>query len=293
MEYMTQSQIAALIIGIVFSVISVATTILTIKNADKLNTFAKAISASIIAPFIAFVGWLFLIFSFIDGFRNDETLTLILAILLSIVIAGMVIIFSTPLYNKHQADYEGEKEGEEVNENEGAQEDNTQNADAKEPLMIAGPASKQENAQEEETAVKGDTQEVENEDTAKAPQAEESAETESEEIADASEVEQDKNIEQKSEEQTEEQSKTEEASEDETAVESEVETDEIVAVEVPQDKNAIASVDESVEELNNEEPQEETQKKELTQEEQDDLEFEKFLESLGKNSSSEDNDDNE
>ena len=291
MEYMSQSQIAALIIGIVFSVISVATTILTIKNADKLNTFAKAISASIIAPFIAFVGWLFLIFSFIDGFRNDETLTLIIAILLSIVIAGMVIIVSKALYNKHQADYEDEKEGEE-SENESEQEDNTQNAGTKEPLMIAGPASKQENAQEEETAVKGDTQEVENEETAEEPQAEESAETESEEIADASEVEQDKNIEQKSEEQTEEQSETEEASEDETAVESEVETDEIVAVEVPQDKNAIASVDESVEELNNEEPQEETQKKKLTQEEQDDLEFEKFLESLGKNSSSEDNDDN-
>ena len=31
----------------------------------------------------------------------------------------------------------------------------------------------------------------------------------------------------------------------------------------------------------------------ISQEEQDDLEFEKFLESLGKNSSSEDNDDNE
>ena len=288
MEYMTQSQIAALIIGIVFSVISVATTILTIKNADKLNTFAKAISASIIAPFIAFVGWLFLIFSFIEGFRDDETLTLIVAILLSIVIAGMVIIVSKALYNKHQADYEDEKEGEE-SENESEQEDNTQNAGTKEPLMITGPANVQENAQEE---VSVDAKEVESEETAKEPQAEESAETESEEIADASEVEQDKNIEQKSEEQTEEQSETEEASEDETAVESEVETDEIVAVEVPQDKNAIASVDESVEELNNEEPQEETQKKKLTQEEQDDLEFEKFLESLGKNSSSEDNDDN-
>lgn len=283
MEYMTQSQIAALIIGIVFSVISVATTILTIKNADKLNTFAKAISASIIAPFIAFVGWLFLIFSFIDGFRNDETLTLIIAILLSIVIAGMVIIVSKALYNKHQADYEDEKEGEEESENESAQEDDAQNADAKEPLMIAGPASKQENAQEG-AAAKSDTQEVENEEIAEEPQAEESAETESEEIADASEVEQDENIEQESEEQTEEQSETEKASE--------VETDEIVAVEAPQDKNAIASADESVEELNNEEPQEETQKKELTQEEQDDLEFEKFLESLGKNSSSEDNDDN-
>ena len=265
MEYMSQSQIAALIIGIVFSVISVATTILTIKNAEKLNTFAKAISASIIAPFIAFVGWLFLIFSFIDGFRNDETLTLIVAILLSIVIAGMVIIVSKALYNKHQADYEDEKEGEE-SENESEQEDNTQNAGTKEPLMITGPANVQENVQEE---VSVDAKEVESEETAEEPQAEESAETESDDTS-----------------EDEQESETEKA-------DGEVETDEVTTSEVSQEKNAIASVDESVEELNNEEPQEETQKKKLTQEEQDDLEFEKFLESLGKKSSSEDNDDNE
>ena len=179
MEYMSQSQIAALIIGIVFSVISVATTILTIKNAEKLNTFAKAISASIIAPFIAFVGWLFLIFSFIEGFRDDETLTLIVAILLSIVIAGMVIIVSKALYNKHQADYEDEKEGEE-SENESAQEDNTQNAGTKEPLMITGPANVQENAQEE---VSVDAKEVESEEIAEEPQVEESDETESDDTS--------------------------------------------------------------------------------------------------------------
>ena len=267
MEYMSQSQIAALIIGIVFSVISVATTILTIKNAEKLNTFAKAISASIIAPFIAFVGWLFLIFSFIEGFRDDETLTLIVAILLSIVIAGMVIIVSKALYNKHQADYEDEKEGEE-SENESEQEDNTQNAGTKEPLMITGPANVQENAQEE---VSVDAKEVESEELTKEPQV--SDETENDDTS-----------------EDEQESETEKA-------DGEVETDEVTTSEVPQDKNAIASVDDkddtSVEELNNEEPQEDTQKKELTQEEQDDLEFEKFLESLGKKSSSEDNDDNE
>lgn len=269
MEYMSQSQIAALIIGIVFSVISVATTILTIKNAEKLNTFAKAISASIIAPFIAFVGWLFLIFSFIDGFRNDETLTLIVAILLSIVIAGMVIIVSKALYNKHQSDYEDEKEDEE-SENESEQEDNTQNAGTKEPLMITGPANVQENAQEE---VSVDAKEVESEELTKEPQVEESDETESDDTS-----------------EDEQESETEKA-------DGEVETDEVTTSEVTQEKNAIASVDEkddtSVDELNNEEPQEDTQKKELTQEEQDDLEFEKFLESLGKKSSSEDNDDNE
>ena len=267
MEYMSQSQIAALIIGIVFSVISVATTILTIKNAEKLNTFAKAISASIIAPFIAFVGWLFLIFSFIEGFRDDETLTLIVAILLSIVIAGMVIIVSKALYNKHQADYEDEKEGEE-SENESEQEDNTQNAGTKEPLMITGPANVQENAQEE---VSVDAKEVESEELTKEPQV--SDETENDDTS-----------------EDEQESETEKA-------DGEVETDEVTTSEVPQEKNAIASVDDkddtSVEELNNEEPQEDRQKKELTQEEQDDLEFEKFLESLGKKSSSEDNDDNE
>ena len=82
LEYMTNSQIAALIVGIVFSVISVATTLLAVKYAKKINSFAKIVSMALVAPFIAFAGWLFLIFSFLDGFRKDELLNLIISIII-------------------------------------------------------------------------------------------------------------------------------------------------------------------------------------------------------------------
>ena len=42
-DYMTNSQIAALIIGLVFSVIAVGTTFLSIKYAKRFDSFLKAI----------------------------------------------------------------------------------------------------------------------------------------------------------------------------------------------------------------------------------------------------------
>ena len=101
-DYMTDSQIAALIVGIVFSILCIATTLLAIKYAAKLNSFAKLISMALIAPFIAITGWLFLIFSFLDGFRNDELLNLLISIILSLIIVGMIIIVSKALYAKHK-----------------------------------------------------------------------------------------------------------------------------------------------------------------------------------------------
>ncbi len=109
-EYMTNSQIAALIVGIVFSIISIATTFLAIKYAKKINSFAKVASMALVAPFVAFAGWLFLIFSFLDGFRKDELLNLIISIILSLIIAGMIIIVAKALYSKHRDEFEEETE---------------------------------------------------------------------------------------------------------------------------------------------------------------------------------------
>ena len=104
-DYMSNSQIAALILGIVFSIIAIATTCLAFKYASKFNSFAKAISMALVAPFIAFVSWLFLIFSYLDGFREDEVLNLIISILLAVIICGMIIIVARALYNKHEDEF--------------------------------------------------------------------------------------------------------------------------------------------------------------------------------------------
>ena len=195
LEYMTNSQIAALIVGIVFSVISIATTLLAIKYAKKINSFAKVVSLALVAPFIAFAGWLFLIFSFLDGFRKDELLNLIISIILALILVGMIIIVAKALYTKHKDEYEDETDAE-VEENEDniieAQEENEQT-----PLLV-------ENTQQEELENKAE-EEKEEEQTGEEEQ-QESEET-SEEV--------------NNEETQEEVSENEEASESEEKEEAE------------------------------------------------------------------------
>ena len=58
LEYMKLSQLAAFYLGIALTVISLATTLLALKYAKKLNSFAKAISLCLIAPFLACTSWL-------------------------------------------------------------------------------------------------------------------------------------------------------------------------------------------------------------------------------------------
>ncbi len=108
-SYMTSSQIAALILGVIFSVFAVASTFLAFKYAHRLNSFLKAISMSLVAPFLAMVSWLFLILSFLDGFRNDEVLNLIISLLISLFICCMIVFVAKALYNKNKDRFEQEE----------------------------------------------------------------------------------------------------------------------------------------------------------------------------------------
>ena len=190
LEYMTNSQIAALIVGIVFSVISIATTLLAIKYAKKINSFAKVVSLALVAPFIAFAGWLFLIFSFLDGFRKDELLNLIISIILALILVGMIIIVAKALYTKHKDEYEDETDAE-VEENEDniieAQEENEQT-----PLLVENTQQEElETGEEEQQESEETSEEVNNEETQEEVNENEEA-SESEEKEEAEEVEENK-----------------------------------------------------------------------------------------------------
>lgn len=175
-DYMTNSQIAALIIGLVFSVIAVGTTFLSIKYAKRFDSFLKAIAITLVAPFIAFAAWLFLIFSFLDGFRNDELLNILISIVIALVICGVIIIIAKALYQKHQAELletEFEKDREPVPEFEDEQ---------KETLLIEDRKENEENnieVQEDTTVENEDADIVENEDVDQ-QESEEQEETDAE-----------------------------------------------------------------------------------------------------------------
>ena len=252
-DYMTNSQIAALIIGLVFSVIAVGTTFLSIKYAKRFDSFLKAIAITLVAPFIAFAAWLFLIFSFLDGFRNDELLNILISIVIALVICGVIIIIAKALYQKHQAELleaEFEKDREPVPEFEDEQ---------KETLLIEDRKENEENnieVQEDTTIENEDADIIENED-----------------------VDQ-----QESEEKEETDTENEESAEDETK-------ETIEPIEDQQDPNAPIVEDyvsDTTTPASEENPNvslaqdEESEDEDDDEDDDDDEDFEKFLESLRK-----------
>ena len=194
-DYMSYSQIAALFLGIAFTVISIATTFLAVKYAKKFKSFIKTIFFSLTAPFVASVGWLFLIFSFLPGLRNDDLLNLIISIL-ALFICAMVITVAKALYNKHadleEKDEEETAEQEEpaeqavVEDEELATEQTTEQArieDKKTPLLLAHTPENEDEIVVDETAEVEEPAEEESEE-----ESVETKETE-EEVPETEEVE--------------------------------------------------------------------------------------------------------
>ena len=271
LDFMKLSQIAALYLGIIFSVLSIATTLLAVKYAKRLNSFAKALSLGLIVPFIACASWLYLILSFIDGLRKDEILTLVISLLLSVFIFGMVVIVSKALYSKHGASLE-----------------------AYDKAIEEG---KEKKAELETRISELENTEVENEQTDEVTVAplllEGTVESENDNVVIYDEENGDSYIdEQESIEETEETVEEVETVESEEAVEETTEAEETTIEEdVTEETETEEDVTESVDTEDMEENQEETTEEveepieiEETEEESDDSdeEFEKFLEELRK-----------
>ncbi len=288
LDFMKVSQIAALSLGIIFAVISIATTLLAIKYAKQLNSFAKAAALSLLAPFIACTSWMYLILSFIDGLRKNEILALVIALILSIFIFGMIVIVAKALYSKHGADFEAVDEMNENNELD--QEELTENNES----LTAAPLFL-ENVEE-------DVVEIENDEEVEENQAEDIvALAETEEVEEQEEIEENETENEEVVEETVEETaisdelveEVEENDENETTdeiieeVEAKEETENEEVVEETVEENESDEIEEEI----SEEVAEEIKDTDETKENFDD-EFDKFIEELKKKVDSDNNDDN-
>ncbi len=126
-NYLTMTQKVALLLGIIFSVLAVASTFFAFKNADKIKSKVLGLILSLIMPFLAMTSWMILIFSFLDGFKNDDIMVIFVSLALAIVICLMILVISNALYRKHDKNMGGEevetKEESKVIETELAQEE--------------------------------------------------------------------------------------------------------------------------------------------------------------------------
>ena len=286
---MSDSQIAAFILGIVFTVLSIVSAFI-IHKYSKTSKLGKSIGFSLTAPFIAFTSWLFLIFSYLDGFRNDELVNLLVSIVIAAIICGMLVIVARALYNKHQEMFDAEDK-EELEENaEDATEPTEENQDEKDkdankaitaPLLIES----SQKAENENNAVE-DAQVEENELEEAEEIEDEEVETESEDD-NSTESEEAEAVDEKNEDENEvEEVNLDETNDDESGIVSDANED-ADHTDVEIEEEPTEQEDDSEEEVS-EELEEENRP--LTPEEEDDAEFEKFLEALRQKAELEKND---
>ena len=81
-ENMSDTQLAAFILGIVFSVLAIGAVIFAYVNAERMKSQVGAIILTMIMPFLAFTSWLYCIFSFLEAFRDKEVINLVVSIVL-------------------------------------------------------------------------------------------------------------------------------------------------------------------------------------------------------------------
>ena len=281
LSWMTTSQLVALILGICFSILSVATTFLAFKYAKSLNSFVKACAMTLVVPFFAFVSWIFLILSFLDGFRNNEILNVVISVLIGLFVVGVIIIVAKALYNRNRDKFEADENEDDAIE--GTCEDQTNTLEAPEaPVLIA-------NNEQEKTEEVESTEEIEEANIEETPVAEEATEevaeeaeeenTETEETAEVTEenaeteetaevTEENAEAEETAEEATEETAEiaeeetTEETAETETTEENNEEVVEEKTEEVVEEKTEEAT-EETVEEKTEEQKAEEDEKDEI------------------------------
>lgn len=100
-ENMSDTQLAAFILGIVFSVLAIGAVIFAYVNADRIKSQVGAIILTMIMPFLAFASWLYCIFSFLEAFKGKEVINLIVSIVLAGIISFMLLIVSKALLARH------------------------------------------------------------------------------------------------------------------------------------------------------------------------------------------------
>ena len=100
-ENMSDTQLASFILGIIFSVLAIGAVIFAYVNAERMKSQVGAIILTMIMPFLAFTSWLYCIFSFIEAFRDQEVINLVVSIVLAGIISFMLLIVSKALLARH------------------------------------------------------------------------------------------------------------------------------------------------------------------------------------------------
>lgn len=105
-NYLSTTQIVTLALAVVFSILAVATTFFAFKNAERLKSKTIVFVLTMVMPFVAITCWLILIFSFVEGFKNNDIVNIFVSIAIALITCFMILIVANALYQKHKKDLE-------------------------------------------------------------------------------------------------------------------------------------------------------------------------------------------
>lgn len=180
-EFLSTFQLTTFVLGIVFSILTIAVVFYTLRHPDRYRSLFVKILFTIIVPFIMFMMWFACVFAAYEILDSNELYIMLIAIACGAAVMGLVVgvayLIERIVKNKEQTNEEQE-EVEDANE---ATE--LANEETEAPVEAAEPEQEVEENKEEpiETAAANEAEQVvENEagETAQQTQTEEKDQTE-------------------------------------------------------------------------------------------------------------------
>ena len=179
-EFLSTFQLTTFVLGIVFSILTIAVVFYTLRHPDRYRSLFVKILFTIIVPFIMFMMWFACVFAAYEILDSNELYIMLIAIACGAAVMGLVVgvayLIERIVKNKEQANEEQEVE----DANEATE---LANEETEAPVEAAEPEQEVEENKEApiETAAANEAEQVvENEagETAQQTQTEEKDQTE-------------------------------------------------------------------------------------------------------------------
>lgn len=162
-EFLSTFQLTTFVLGIVFSILTIAVVFYTLRHPDRYRSLFVKILFTIIVPFIMFMMWFACVFAAYEILDSNELYIMLISIACGAAVMGLVVgvayLIERIVKNKEQANEEQE-EVEDANEaTELANEETEAPVEAVEPEQEVEENEAGETAQQTQTEEKDQTEE--------------------------------------------------------------------------------------------------------------------------------------
>ena len=160
-EFLSTFQLTTFVLGIVFSILTIAVVFYTLRHPDRYRSLFVKILFTIIVPFIMFMMWFACVFAAYEILDSNELYIMLIAIACGAAVMGLVVgvayLIERIVKNKEQANEEQEEVEDATEATELANEETEAPVEAAEPEQEVVENEAGETAQQTQTEEKDQT----------------------------------------------------------------------------------------------------------------------------------------